>query len=178
MRDGEALRALHSSTAGYLPANQDEFYDPAQYGPDLSRGFPGLRVWLTLKLFGAERYRAAIAEKRELAVWAAEQVARIPGIVMDAPPQLSLFSFHVEGPGLATREQQNRATQALMERVTRRGKVMVAGVMNDGRFMGRVCVLSFRTRRAELDVAVQHIAEETAALLAEAARAATPGADG
>lgn len=178
VRDGEALRALHSSTAGYLPANQDEFYDPAQYGPDLSRGFPGLRVWLTLKLFGAERYRAAIAEKRELAVWAAEQVARIPGIVMDAPPQLSLFSFHVEGPGLATREQQNRATQALMERVTRRGKVMVAGVMNDGRFMGRVCVLSFRTRRAELEVAVQHIAEETAALLAEAARGATPGADG
>jgi hypothetical protein len=65
-----------------------------------------------------------------------------------------------------------------MERVTRRGKVMVAGVMNDGRFMGRVCVLSFRTRRAELEVAVQHIAEETAALLAEAARGATPGADG
>jgi aromatic-L-amino-acid decarboxylase len=41
VRDGKLLRALHASTAGYLPDNQNEFYDPAQYGPDLSRGFPG-----------------------------------------------------------------------------------------------------------------------------------------
>ena len=47
VRDGEALRALHSATAGYLPENQGDFYDPAQYGPELSRGFPGLRVWLS-----------------------------------------------------------------------------------------------------------------------------------
>lgn len=29
VRAGEALRALHFSTAGYLPENQSEFYDPA-----------------------------------------------------------------------------------------------------------------------------------------------------
>jgi aromatic-L-amino-acid decarboxylase len=175
VRDGEALRALHSSTAGYLPANQDEFYDPAQYGPELSRGFPGLRVWLTVKLFGAARYRAAIAEKRELAVWAAAEVAKTPGIVMDAPPQLSLFAFHVEGPGITTLEAQNRATQALMERVTRRGELMLTGAMVGERYLGRVCVLSFRTRRAEMELCVRQLAEETAALLAEAAR---PGAHG
>ena len=179
VRDGEALRALHSSTAGYLPANQDEFYDPAQYGPELSRGFPGLRVWLTVKLFGAARYRAAIAEKRELAVWAAAEVAKVPGIVMDAPPQLSLFAFHVEGPGIATLEAQNLATQALMERVTRRGELMLTGAMVGERYLGRVCVLSFRTRRAEMELCVRQIAEETAGLLADAAHGAPPtGAHG
>lgn len=168
VRDGEALRALHSSTAGYLPPNQDEFYDPAQYGPELSRGFPGLRVWLTLKLFGAARYRAAVAEKRALAVAAAERVARIPGVIMDAPPQLSLFAFHLEGAGLGTLAAQNAATRALMERVTRRGKVMLTGAMVGERFLGRVCVLSFRTRAADVDTCVQQIAEEAAAILAEA----------
>ncbi|MEQ1693634.1 MAG: aminotransferase class V-fold PLP-dependent enzyme, partial [Gemmatimonas sp.] len=102
VRDGNALRLVHSATAGYLPENQDEFYDPAQYGPELSRGFPGLRVWLSVKLYGAARYRAAIAEKRHLAVWAADRVARISGVVMDAAPQLSLFAFHLEGPSLST----------------------------------------------------------------------------
>jgi len=168
VRDGEALRALHSSTAGYLPPNQDEFYDPAQYGPDLSRGFPGLRVWLTVKLFGAAKYRAAVAEKRELATWSAGEVAGIPGIVMDAPPQLSLFAFHMEGPGLATRDAQDAATRQLMERVTRRGAVMVTGATAEGRFLGRVCVLSFRTRRAEMETAVTHLRDEAAAILAEA----------
>ena len=167
VRDGESLRALHSSTAGYLPDNQSEFYDPAQYGPDLSRGFPGLRVWLTLKFFGAARYRAALAEKRELAVWAAQEIAKIPGIVMDAEPQLSLFAFHLEGPRLATRAAENAATRALMERVTGRGQIMLTGAMAGERFLGRVCVLSFRTRRAQMELCVRQLAEESARLLAE-----------
>lgn len=176
VRDGEVLRALHSSTAGYLPENQVEFYDPAQYGPDLSRGFPGLRVWLTLKFYGAARYRAALAEKRELALWTAQEIARIPGIVMDAPPQLSMFAFHLEGAGLDTLAQQNAATRALMERVTARGKLMLSGAQVGERFLGRVCVLSFRTRRADLETCVRHIAEEAAALQAQgvAASAGTP----
>ncbi|MGH8160902.1 MAG: pyridoxal phosphate-dependent decarboxylase family protein [Gammaproteobacteria bacterium] len=170
VRDGEALRALHSSTAGYLPENQDEFYDPAQYGPDLSRGFPGLRIWLTLKYYGAASYRAALAEKRELAVWAADEIARIPGIVLDAPPQLSLFAFHLESKALATLDAQNAATRALMERVTKRGKVMLTGANVGERYLGRVCVVSFRTRRAVMETCIEHIAEESSTLLAEAAR--------
>ncbi len=169
VRDGEALRALHASTAGYLPDNQLEFYDPAQYGPHLSRDFPGLRIWLTLKFFGAARYRAALAEKRELALWAADQVAAIPGIVMDAPPQLSLFAFHLESPSLQTLAAQNAATRELMERVTQRGKVMVTGAMVGERYLARVCVLSFRTRRAHMQACVQEIAEVTADILDAAA---------
>ena len=62
VRDGEALRAAHAATAGYLPETPDrnEFYDPSEYGPELSRDFRGLRVWLPLSLFGAARFRAAL----------------------------------------------------------------------------------------------------------------------
>lgn len=170
VRDGEALRALHSTTAGYLPESQDEFYDPAQYGPDLSRGFPGLRIWLSLKFYGAARYRAALAEKRDLAVWAADEVAKIPGIVMDAPPQLSLFAFHLESEAVRTVEAQNTATRQLIDRVTRRGKVMLTGARVGERYLGRVCILSFRSRRAIIETCVRQLAEEAEALLAKAAR--------
>ncbi|MBI2407463.1 MAG: aminotransferase class V-fold PLP-dependent enzyme [Gemmatimonadetes bacterium] len=165
VRDGEALRAVHSATAGYLPAQQLEFYDPSQYGPELSRGFPGLRVWMAVKMLGAARYRAAIAEKRALAVWAAERIAQVPGIVMDAWPQLSLFAFHLEGPRLTTQEARNAATAALMERVTRRGRVMLTGCTVDGRHLARVCVLSFRTRREEMEACVMHVTDEARTLL-------------
>lgn len=166
VREGSALRDVHSATAGYLPENQGEFYDPAQYGPELSRGFPGLRVWMAVKMFGATRYRAAIAEKRALAVWAAERVARIPGVVMDAWPQLSLFAFHLEGPALATQEARNVATRRLMERVTARGRVMLTGCTIDGRHLARVCVLSFRTHQDRMQACVDDIAAEAAAILA------------
>lgn len=165
VRDGTALRDLHASSAGYLPDNQNDFYDPAQYGPDLSRGFPGLRVWLTVKYFGTAAYRAALEEKRALAVWAAERIATIPGIVMDAMPQLSLFAFHLEHPSLPTLQAQNAATRALMEQVTARGRVMLTGAMVGERYLGRVCVLSFRTRQADLEACVQDLAAVAAELV-------------
>jgi aromatic-L-amino-acid decarboxylase len=164
--DGEALRAAHAATASYMPALPDnaDMYDPHQYGPDLSRGFPGLRVWLSVKMYGAATYRAALAEKRALALAATDRIARIPGVVIDAPPQLSLFAFHLEWPG-ASVAAQNDATRLLLERVTARGKVMLTGCTVGDRFLGRVCVLSFRTRRGAIDACVDHLAAEARALL-------------
>lgn len=164
--DGTALKAANSATASYMPASQkdDDLYDPHQFGPDLSRDFPGLRVWLSIKLFGAARYRAALAEKRALALEAARRVAELPHFVIDAPAQLSLFAFHLEWPG-STLETQNAATRELLERVTRRGKVMLTGCEVGGRYLGRVCVLSFRTRQAIIETCVQHLAEEAAAII-------------
>jgi aromatic-L-amino-acid decarboxylase len=173
VRDGAALRAAHEATADYLPAmpHPDDFYDPSQHGPDLSRGFPGLRVWLCMKLYGGAAYRDAIAEKRQLAVDAFRRVAALPGIVIDAPPELSLFAFHVTWPG-ASRDAEDGATRALMERTTARGRVMTTGSVAKGRFVGRVCVLSFRTHAREIDYLLEDLGAALAEILRE--RAGTP----
>jgi aromatic-L-amino-acid decarboxylase len=159
VRDGAALRAAHEATAAYLPAmpHPADFYDPSQHGPELSRGFPGLRVWLSVKLYGAAAFRAAVGEKRELALDAARRVAALPGIVIDAPPDLSLFAFHLSWPG-ATRVEEDMATRTLMDRTTRRGRVMLTGCTAHGRFLGRVCVLSFRTHQPEIDALIEDMA--------------------
>ena len=113
-----------------------------------------MRVWLSVKLFGAAAFRAAVAEKRALALEAARRVAELPGIVVDAPPDLSLFAFHLSWPG-ATRAAEDEATRALMEKTTGRGRVMVTGCTAHGRFLGRVCVLSFRTHQPHIDALVE-----------------------
>ena len=166
VRDGSALRAVHAGSASYLPGgpDPDECYDPSQHGPDLSRGFPGLRVWLCVKLLGAARLRAAITEKRELAVDAAAALGRIPGIRVTAPPELSLFPFRLSWPGAAP-EQGDDATRELLDRVRERGQFMMTGATVNGRFTARVCILSFRTRREHVKHAVRQIAEETARIL-------------
>jgi aromatic-L-amino-acid decarboxylase len=166
VRDGATLRAAHEATADYLPAmpHPDEFYDPSQHGPDLSRGFPGLRVWLAVKLFGSSGFRSAIEEKRALAVDAARRVAAIPGVVMVAPPELSLFAFYLTRPG-ATVAQEDAATRELMERVTVRGRVMVTGAVARGRYLGRACVLSFRTHQEQIDQFVEDAATAARSIL-------------
>jgi aromatic-L-amino-acid decarboxylase len=164
--DGEHLRSVHSVTASYMPPTHEDrdIYDPQQFGPDLSRGFPGLRVWLAVKLYGAARYRATIAEKRRLALEAAARIAAIPHVVLDAPPQLSLLAFHLAWPG-STLTEQNAATRELLERVTRRGRVMLTGCDAGGRHLGRICVLSFRTRAAQIATCVEQLTEESRVLV-------------
>jgi aromatic-L-amino-acid decarboxylase len=162
VRDGAALRAAHEATAAYLPAmpHPEDFYDPSQHGPELSRAFPGLRVWLSVKLFGAAAFREAIAEKRRLAVDAWRRIGALPQIAIDAPPELSLFAFHVTWPG-ADPAEEDEATRELLERTTNRGRVMVTGCTAHGRFLGRVCVLSFRTHQQHID----HLVDDVAAAL-------------
>lgn len=158
VRDGAALRLAHEATAGYLPEmpSPSDFYDPSQHGPDLSRGFPGLRMWLTMKIYGSDAFRHAIAEKRALAVDAYARVSTIPHVVVHGPPELSLFPFHVSWPG-ATRAQEDEATQAVMGDTSRRGRVMISGAQVAGRYMGRVCVLSFRTHAPQIDALVEDL---------------------
>jgi aromatic-L-amino-acid decarboxylase len=166
VRDGAALRAAHEATADYLPAmpHPADFYDPSQHGPELSRGFPGLRVWLSVKLFGAAAFREAIAEKRALTLDARRRVGALPGIVIDAEPDLSLFAFHLTWPG-ASRADEDAATRALMEKTTQRGRVMVTGCTAHGRALGRVCVLSFRTHQPQIDALVEDMAAAIAEIL-------------
>ena len=160
VKDAHALRAVHGSEASYLPdALPEDLYDPSQVGPDLSRGFPGFRVWLTLKVFGMQKIRAAIAEKRALAVNAAERIAALPGVEMVAPPQLSLFAFHLRG---ATLDEENAKTRALLDRVLAKKRTFLSGCRIGERFLVRVCVLSFRTRAAHVDACVEDIAEAIA----------------
>ena len=168
VRDGEALRSAHAATAGYLPSPPDagEFYDASQFGPELSRPFRGLRVWLALQLHGAARFRAALGEKRELALRAAGALARVPGLVLDAPPQLSLLAFHLERPG-ADGARRDADTRELVRRVNARQRVMITGATVEGRFLARICVLSFRTRVDRVDAATDDIAAVAAELLAE-----------
>jgi len=170
VRDGAALHAAHEATADYLPQmpHPSDFYDPSQHGPELSRGFPGLRVWLCVKMFGAAAFRSAIAEKRALTMDAYRRIAKLPHIVMDAPPELSLFAFHVTWPGAALAEE-DAATRALMELTTARGRVMLTGATARGRYLGRVCVLSFRTHQDRIDALV----EDMAAAIAEIVPART-----
>jgi hypothetical protein len=74
---------------------------------------------------------------------------------------------YIPGGGLypaALADFISAATKALLERVTARGRVMITGCSIDGRYIARVCVLSFRSRQAHIDACVEDIAVEAAVL--------------
>ena len=165
VRDGEALRRAHSVHADYLPPMQDdrEFVDFSQVSPELSRDFRGLRVWLPVKMHGIGAFRRALDEKLDLALWAADELRRLPEVEVVAEPQLSLLAFRVVRPGLdeAALDALNRR---VMEAVNARKRVYLTHTIARGRFLIRICVLSFRTHMDRMQMAI----EDVRAAIAEA----------
>ncbi len=167
VRDGQALRRAHAFGGHYLPAGQDDpaLVDFYLHGPELSKPYRGLRVWLPFKLYGVGAFRRELDEKIDLARWLAAEIARLDHVAMIVGPELSLFAFRVEPPG-ADREAGDRASREVLERVNAGQRVLLTGtVLPDERYAIRVCVLSFRTHRERIETALDELRRAIAEVL-------------
>jgi len=160
VREQEALRRAHSGTASYMPPMQGEgeLVDFCELGPELSRDARGLRVWLPLKMHGAGVFRAALDEKLDLARYAAARLREMPGIEIMAEPVLSLLAFRVRPSGLGEGEALDAYNRRLMARVNEKQRVLLTGATVKGKFVIRMCILSFRTHKERVDMALEDIA--------------------
>jgi aromatic-L-amino-acid decarboxylase len=133
--------------------SEDGLVDFCELGPELSRDARGLRVWLPLAMHGAGVFRAALDEKLDLARWAADELRALPGIEMVAEPQLSLLAFRARLPGASDAEVDARSRR-LMAKVNEKQRVLLTGAVVQGRFVIRMCVLSFRTHKDRIMAAL------------------------
>jgi aromatic-L-amino-acid decarboxylase len=165
VRDGAALRRTYGLAADYMPPIQDDpdLVDFCEISPELSRPFRGLRVWLPIKMHGLAAFRTNLDEKLDLAEWIAGELSAIEHLELVCPPQLSLLAFRYAPPGLST-----VGTDALNERimtgVNRRRRVWLTSTRLDGSFVIRICVLSFRTHRDRMEMALEDLRAEIASL--------------
>ena len=158
VRDGQALRRAHSLTGDYMPGFQEDpdRVDFSQYSPELSRPFRGLRVWLPFKMHGAGAFRAQLEEKLALARLAADRLREMEGIEILAEPQLSLLAFRL-APAGTPESELNDLNQRFLDRVNARQRVFLTATRLRGRFAPRICVLSFRTHRERMEMALEDI---------------------
>jgi len=167
VREPAALRRAHGSQAEYLPPMQEDpdFVDFCELSPELSRDFRGLRLWLPLKLVGAEAFAAALDEKLDLAQHAHATLRGLPGVEIVAAPQLSLLAFrHVPAALRGDEAALGRHNERLLAAINRRARVYLTPTTVDDRFVLRICVLSFRTHRDRVDAGLADIAAAIAEL--------------
>ncbi len=158
VRDGAALHRTHHIVADYMPQFQadPDLVDFCEISPELSRDWRGLRVWLPLKMHGLGVFRAALDEKLDLTEWACSELEKLDGIEIVARPQLSVVAFRLAPRGL-DREATNRLNRDFLERINARRRVFLTATTIDGRFILRICVLSFRTHRERMEQGLDDI---------------------
>lgn len=165
IRDGQQLREAHYQTADYLQDNyleQDEI-SPAELGPELSRHFRALRLWLPLKLIGVAPFRAALSEKILLTRYAYERMSELDNFELSPYPDLSTFAFRYLPPNGDTDDFNRRLINALRAD----GRIFLSSTILDGNYMIRVNILSYRTHLETMDLAIDVINEKIQELLKE-----------
>jgi len=158
VRDGEALRRAHAIHADYMPPMQEDpdLVDFCLYSPELSRDFRGLRVWLPFKMHGAGAFRRSLDEKLDLAEWATQELRKIQGIEIVAPPQLSLVAFRLVREGIGI-DELNNVNRRLLAKVNARQRVFLTSTLLAGKLVLRICILSFRTHLDRMQAALEDI---------------------
>ncbi len=167
VRDRESLRRAHAVPAAYMPKMQNEegLVDFCELGPELSRDARGLRVWLPLSMHGAGVFRDALDEKLDLARYAANELRKIPGIEIVAEPVLSLLAFRARFAD-CNAEEEDRKNRRLVSLVNEKQRVLLTGTATKGKYLIRMCILSFRTHADRIDAALEDIRSAVTELMA------------
>ena len=128
------------------------------FGPQLSRGFRALKVWLNLKAYGVDEFARLIGQNLAQAQYLKERVEKEPELELLAPVPMNVVNFRYRGKGLdaATLEALNpRILVALQER----GIAAPSSTSLGGRFAIRVCITNHRSRREDFDALATAVLE-------------------
>ncbi|MGH2807752.1 MAG: pyridoxal phosphate-dependent decarboxylase family protein, partial [Actinomycetota bacterium] len=152
VRDGASLQAAHRVGAQYLPhaSSDTAIPDFADFSPELSRDYRGLRVWLPLSLHGVDAFRSALDEKLDLTRLVYEALSSAPNLVVPWEPDLSIVAFHPASG-------DNEAAARLLARINDSKRIFISDTIVDGRSILRVCILSHRTHRDRIEEGIEII---------------------
>lgn len=179
-RDEARVRAAFSfDEADYIKVheqNAEESFAFWNYGPELSRRFRALKIWLTLRYYGTRRIARAISEDNALAAYLGQAIEEADDFELLAPPELSICCFRYVPPRLqlklrasvedaAISSELDQLNNKIMLAVQRGGRAYVSSATLRGRFALRACITNFRTTRADID--------ETLEIIRQAARDAS-----
>jgi aromatic-L-amino-acid decarboxylase len=156
VRDPESLRAAFAYHPPYYHFNE-RATNYVDYGPQNSRGFRALKVWLALRQVGAEGYRKMIADDIRLSQTMAHAITRHSELEL-MTQELSITAFRYVPPDLRTKLQDahverylNELNREILDRLQRGGEIFVSNAVVGGRFLLRACIVNFHTTQADVE---------------------------
>jgi len=173
VKDAKAMRDAFSLVPPYLRTDDNvsgvgglPWF--SEYGPQQTRGFRALKIWMALKHYGLRAYARAIEEHIDLARYLHERVRATADLEAVAAPGLSVVCFRYAPPALRGHpEKLDAVNRLLLERIQLGGEAFVSSTVVRGAFVLRACIINYLTRRADLDALVDLVVREGRALTAQ-----------
>jgi len=145
-----------------------------EFGPQNSRGFRALKVWLGLRQVGREGYIQMIREDIALA----EELYKLVDSHPELQPltqNLSITTFRYIPSDLApddpaTGEYLNKLNQELLNRLQAGGEIFVSNAVIEGKYVLRACIVNFRSTLNDIEALPEIVVRQGRMLDAEMRR--------
>jgi glutamate/tyrosine decarboxylase-like PLP-dependent enzyme len=160
VREPGLLRAAFAYSPPYYHFDE-RATNYVDYGPQNSRGFRALKVWLALQHAGAAAYRTMIAEDIRLSRAMADAVRRHDELEL-ITQELSITTFRYVPrdvrPKLgepAVERYLDTLNRHVLDRLQQGGEAFVSNAVVNNRFVLRACIVNFHTAQADVEATVK-----------------------
>jgi len=172
VRDGHLMPETFRILPEYMRdvAREEREVNFCDYGVQLTRSFRALKVWMSVKTYGARRLREVIDQCLDLTEYAARLFQASPHLEIITRPSLGVFTFRYVPQVLPTAGPDgetflNHLNEELAARITASRKLMLSSTRLGSRHVLRFCVLNHRTRKEDVREAlrlIEHFGREAA----------------
>ncbi|HUE99520.1 MAG TPA: pyridoxal-dependent decarboxylase [Anaerolineales bacterium] len=160
VRSDDAHRRTFSLTPDYLAhetrglaAGHIWFSD---YGLQLSRQFRALKVWMSIKEHGLDRFGRMIARNVEQAQYFGQLVESEPSMELLAPIGLDIVCFRFK-PGGLDDEKLNELNKEILMQLHEQGIAAPSYTTLRGRYCLRIAIANHRSRQEDFDLLAQEV---------------------
>lgn len=128
----------------------------SDYGVQLSRGFRALKVWMSLKEQGVDKFRYLVRQNIQQARYLAALVDGQPLLERFAPVSLNIVCFRYN-PGKFKEDSLNQLNQELLIRLHESGIAVPGYTTLEGKYLLRVCITNHRSKKDDFDLFIEAV---------------------
>lgn len=160
IRDAAIHRAAFASQVTYLVPHERGLSggpDPiSNYGMELSRGFKALKVWMSIKEQGIDRYRQMIRKNLRQAQYLAGLIETAGNLQLLGPVPLNIVCFRYN-PGGLSEDALNGLNKEILMRLHEQGIAAPSYTVLQGKYAIRAAITNHRSRLEDFDVLVEAV---------------------
>ena len=153
VRKAGVLERAFTMDGAYLRDTLSGHVELRNRGLQLTRGSRALKLWVSLRVFGSDAFRAAIGRGIELAEHAEAVLRARPGWVVVSPAQLGIVCFSRGEPGGESDALNDRLVRLAVED----GFAAPSSTVLAGHTVIRLCTINPRTTERDIETTIERL---------------------
>jgi aromatic-L-amino-acid/L-tryptophan decarboxylase len=158
IRDAVAHREAFATAVSYLTVHERGLAGGPEiltnYGMELSRNFKALKVWMSLKEHGLEKYADMVRQNLRQAQYLAQLVRQEQQLELLADVSLNIVCFRFN-PGNRTEEELNAMNKEILMRMQEEGIAAPSYTLLHNKYAIRTAITNHRSRMEDFEVLVR-----------------------